>query len=55
MAKNWEDMTTDEKLDWLRQNFENLRGQVRAYSVETDNDQKGLNDRIVKLEQALKR
>jgi hypothetical protein len=54
MAKNWEVMTTEERLSWLRQNIESLQGQLRAYFIEMDQGQKGLNDRIVKLEQVLK-
>jgi hypothetical protein len=55
MDKQWEDMTQDEKLDWLRQNIENLRGQLRLFAIELEIGQRVLNDRIVKLEQTFDR
>ena len=41
----WEKMTPDEKCDQLRERLEML-------AVEVANDQRRLNDRLVKLEQA---
>ena len=54
MTKPWEDMTADEKLAWLRQNIENLRGHLMQFAAEMESSQRGLNHRIVQLEQALK-
>jgi hypothetical protein len=44
MDKFWEKMTPDEKC-------EHLRGRLEVVAVEMANDQRKLNDRIVKLEQ----
>jgi len=55
MAKNWEDMTADEKADVLRNDLNGLRGQLRLFASELENGQRTLNDRIVRLEQALER
>jgi exonuclease VII small subunit len=54
MTRPWEDMTADEKLAWLRQNIENLRGHLMGFVAEMESGQRGLNHRIVQLEQALK-
>ena len=55
MEKRWEDMTADEKLESLRQSIENLRIRTAVFIGQIEDGQRGLNDRIVKLEQALKR
>lgn len=46
MDRFWEKMTPDEKCDHLRERLEML-------AVEMANDQRRLNDRLMKLEQAL--
>jgi hypothetical protein len=53
-ALKWTDLkTTDDKLEWLHANIELLKAALRQHSVELDQSQRGLNDRIVKLEQAI--
>ena len=49
MEKQWEEMEPDEKMDWLRQSVIKLSSDI----AETDDGQRGLNNWIVKLEQAL--
>jgi hypothetical protein len=48
MEKQWEEMEPDEKMDWLRRIIK-----LSSDIAETDDGQRGLNNRIVKLEQAL--
>ncbi len=48
MNTHWENMTPDEKADQLRQ-------QLRMLARDTENGQRALNDRIVRLEQTLER
>ena len=55
MTKSWDDMTADKKLEWLRQNIENLRGHLMQFAAEMESSQRGLNNRIVQLEQAHER
>ena len=52
MPKQWNDLANDrERIDWLHDNIENLRAQMREFAANCDTGDRDLNDRIKRLEE----
>jgi len=49
--KNWEDMTTDDKLDWLRHEDQSTRQMIESLSGQIAAAIQGLQKRLAALEE----